>query len=117
MSKKWIYHETENPFIIESEEFESYEKDGWRDSPAHFIKLTDHGIDSDDHMAVQQFGEAVEGVVDSLNGALNVDKMDKLELEEYAREHFGTELDRRQKIKTLRKQVHALISGETQIQN
>lgn len=112
MSKRWIYHATKKPFIIEDEEFESYEKDGWRDSPAHFIKLPDVGVDPDDAMAVQQFGEAVEGVKNSLNGALNVGKMDKLQLEEYAREHYDTELDRRQKIKTLREQVGALISGK-----
>ncbi len=112
MSKRWIYHETEKPFIIENEEFESYEKDGWKDSPAHFIKLPDVGVDPDDPIAVQQFGEAVEGITNSLNGALNVDKMDKLELEDYAREHYGTELDRRQKVSTLRKQVSALISGD-----
>ena len=117
MSRRWIYHETKEAFTIEDEEFESYEKEGWKDSPAYFIKLPDVGVDPDDPMAVQQFGEAVEGVKNSLNGALNVDKMDKFKLEEYAREHFGTELDRRQKIKTLREQVKALISGESQIQN
>ena len=113
MSKRWIYHETEEPFIIEKEEYESYKEDGWRDSPAHFIKLPDVGVDPDDPVAVQQFGEAVEGVVESLNGALNFKKMSKLELEDYAKEHFGAELDKRQKITTLRKQVQSLIDGAT----
>ncbi|MCK5602176.1 hypothetical protein KAR91_09915 [Candidatus Pacearchaeota archaeon] len=114
MSKRWIYHKTDEPKIIENEEFESYEKEGWKDSPAHFIKLPDVGVDPDEPMAVQQFGEAVEGVVNSLNGALNIDEMDKHELEEYAREHFGAELDKRQKLKTLRKQVQTLIDGPTE---
>lgn len=114
MSKRWIYHKTKEPFIIEDEEFEAYEKKGWKDSPAHFIKLPDVGVDPDDPIQVQQFGEAVEGVKDSLNGALNIDEMDKLELEEYAREHYGCELDKRQKIKTLRKQVRKLIDGPTE---
>ncbi len=114
MGRRWIYHKTEEPKIIENEEFESYEKEGWKDSPAYFIKLPDVGVDPDDAMAVQQFGEAVEGVKDSLNGALNIDDMDKHELEEYAREHFGCELDKRQKLKTLVKQVQLLIDGPTE---
>ena len=113
MSQRWIYHKTEEPKIIEDEEFESYEKKGWKDSPAYFIKLPDVGVDPDDAMAVQNFGDAVEGVKDSLNGALNIEEMDKDKLEEYAREHFGTELDKRQKLKTLRKQVQSLIDGPT----
>ena len=113
MGRRWIYHATEEPKIIENEKFEAYEEKGWKDSPAYFIKLPDVGVDPDDHMAVQQFGEAVEGIKDSLNGALNINEMDKNDLEEYAREHFGTELDKRQKLKTLRKQVQALINGPT----
>jgi hypothetical protein len=113
MGRTWIYHETEEPMIVEREEFESYEKKGWKDSPAYFIKLPDVGVDPDDAMKVQEFGEAVEGVVNSINGALNIENMDKDELEDYAREHFGTELDKRQRLKTLRKQVQALIDGPT----
>lgn len=114
MGRRWIYHKTEEPFIIEDEEFESYEKKGWKDSPAYFIKLPDVGVDPDEPMKVQEFGEAVEGVVNSLNGALNINEMDKHELEAYAREHYGTELDKRQKLRTLRKQVKSLIDGPTE---
>jgi len=109
--RTWIYHETEEPKIIDSDDFEQYEKNGWADTPAKFIKLDDFGVDPDDHISVQQLGDAVEGVAKSLNGALNIWKMDKDELEEYAREHYGTELDKRQKLKTLRKQVQVLIDG------
>jgi C4-type Zn-finger protein len=114
MGRTWIYHETEEPIIIEREEVESYEEKGWKDSPAFFIKLPDFGVDPDDAMAVQALGETVEGVVNSLNGALNINEMDKHELEEYAREHFGAELDKRQKLKTLKKQVQSLIDGPTE---
>ncbi len=114
MGRRWIYHETEDPIIIDNKEFEDYKEDGWKDSPASFIKLTDVGIDPDDAMAVQIFGESVEGVKNSLNGALNINKMTKKELEEYASEHFSTELDRRQKISTLRAQVNVLVSGDTE---
>jgi hypothetical protein len=109
--RTWIYHETEEPKIIDSDDFEKYQKEGWEDTPAKFIKLDDFGVDPDDHIAVQQLGDAVEGVSKSLNGALNIYKMDKDELEDYAREHYGTELDKRQKLKTLRKQVQVLIDG------
>ncbi len=111
--KTWIYHATEQPKIIDSNEFEAYEKEGWADTPAKFVNIKEAGIDPDNQEQVQQFGEAIEGVKDSLNGALNVDNMDKDELEAYAREHYGVELDKRRSRKKLLKQVKELIHGET----
>lgn len=111
--RRWIYHETEEPKIINSDEFESYKKEGWADTPATFVNIKDAGIDPDNQEQVQQFGEAIEGVKDSLNGALNVDNMDKDELEVYAREHYGKELDKRKGIKRLLKEVKQMIHGAT----
>jgi hypothetical protein len=111
--RTWIYHETEEPKIINDSEFEEYEKEGWADSPAKFVNIKEAGIDVDDPDKVQQFGEAIEGVKNSLNGALNVDTMDKDELEAYAREHYGEELDKRKSLKKLLKKVKQMIYGST----
>lgn len=111
--KCWVYHKTEDPIIIYNKEYKQYEKKGWKDSPAHFIKLTDLGIDPDDTILVQTFGESVEGVVKSLNGSLNIDKMTKSKLSEYASEHHGCELDLKNKLSVLKDQVHALIAGDS----
>lgn len=107
--RRWIYHETEKAKIINSDEFKGYETDGWKDSPAEFCKTTDFGVDPKDKEKVQTLGEAIEGVADRINGELNVEVMDKDQLEMFAREHFNVELDRRKRIGTLRKQVKALI--------
>lgn len=117
--KMWIYHESEKPKIISSEQLEDFIALGWADSPAQFIKLENFGIDKDktdkldpDECAkAQQSLEAVDGVVRSLNGALNIDSMTKRELESYAFEHFSVELDRRKKLKDLQAQVRSIIEG------
>lgn len=118
--KMWIYHETEKPKVIDSSELKEYVDDGWADSPARFIKLDQFGIDKEKTDALdpeecakaQQCLDSVEGVVRSLNGALNLDNMNKRELEIYAQDHFGVELDRRKKLKDLRAQVRSIIEAE-----
>jgi hypothetical protein len=111
MYRRWIYHKTEAPKIISSDDFKDYEGKGWKDSPAEFCKTTDFGVDHKDPAKVQTLGEAIEGVADRLNGELNLDVMDKEQLEMFAREHFNVELDRRKNIKTLRNKVKKLIEG------
>lgn len=111
--KTWIYHATEEPKIINSDEFETYQKEGWADTPAAFVNIKEAGIDVDDPVKVQQFGDAISGVKDSLNGALNLDNMTKKELEAYAREHYSQELDRRKSKAKLIKQVKEMIHGAT----
>lgn len=106
--KQWAYHSTEKPRIINSDELEDMAALGWADSPAKFTKTTDFGVDPENEIMVQQLGEAIEGVKDAANGALNIDVMNKKQLEEYALTHFDADLDRRQGIKTLRKAVKEL---------
>ena len=109
--RRWIYHKTEEPMIINSDEFDSYEAKGWKDSPAEFCKTTDFGVDPKDSEHVQMLGDTIEAVADRINGELNVSVMDKEQLEMYAKEHFKIDLDRRKRIGTLRKQVKKLIEG------
>jgi len=109
--KTWVYHATKKPKIINSNEFDKYEKEGWADTPAKFAKIKDFGIDENDPSAVQVLGEALQGVGNRLNGELNIDVMKKKELEEYAREHFNVELDRRRTLKVLRAKVRELLGN------
>lgn len=106
--KRWVYHKTKQPKIINSDEFESFEAQGWADSPAKFIQLKDFNVDPNNASEVQQFGETIDGVKDAVNGALNIDSMNKNQLEKYAKKSFGVDIDRRKGIKTLRKQVKEL---------
>ena len=114
--KRWIYHETKQPKIINDSEYEDHKALGWADSPARFLKLESVGIDNEKVEAkdpgetakAQQALEAVEGVAQSLNNQLNIDKMNKNQLETYIKEHYGVDLDKRKKLKQLRKQAKEL---------
>ncbi len=89
----WVYHETLEPKIIQSNELDTYLKDDWAESPAKFCKIASFGIDPEDTARVQALGETIDGVVDSLNGQINLDKMNKKELIYYADKHLNLELD------------------------
>ena len=114
--KMWIYHETNKPKIIDSDNLGEHESLGWVDSPAQFLKLKDIGIDQEKTDAgdpsetakAQQALEAVEGVRQSLNNALNIDIMNKNQLETYIKEHYAVDLDKRKTLKVLRKQAKKL---------
>ena len=109
--KRWIYHKTKEPKVINSDEFETMKALGWSDTPADFILISDFGIDGDDPSQVQVLGEAIQGVKDAANGALNIGKMNKQELEDYAFKHFNIELDRRRSVKKLRAEVKELLGN------
>ena len=108
-SKTWIYHETEEPRIIYEHQTKQYYDKGWADSPAKFVKLSKVDIDPDNEIMVQQFGESMEGVKNAVNAALNLDDMTKRELVNYAKEHFDTDLDKRDYKSVLIKAVRGLI--------
>ena len=117
--KRWVYHKTKSPKIVNNSEFEQMQAEGWADSPAKFIKLESLGIsqekidsgDEEEAAKAQQALDAVEGVKESMNGALNLSKMSKQELEDYAKEHFGVDLDRRLKPNKMIKQIEALMES------
>jgi hypothetical protein len=117
--KQWIYHETKKPKVINSSKFESFEALGWADSPARFLKLEAVGIDKDkiesgdeeEAAKAQQALDAVEGVVQSLNNQLNIDSMNKNQLESYIKEHHGIDLDKRKTLKSLRIQAKEIAKG------
>ena len=46
--------------------------------------------------------------------ALTIEEMDKDQLEAYARENFGRELDKRKRLPALQAEVRALLDGSTQ---
>lgn len=111
--KQWVYHSSEKPKIINSSEYEDQKALGWRDSPAEFLKLEDIGIDKekiasfdvDETAKAQQTLEAVDGVARSINHQINIDIMNKNQLESYIKEHYSIDLDKRKTLKQLRKQA------------
>jgi hypothetical protein len=109
--RTWVYHATLAPKIITSDKFEDYKNVGWSDTPATFAKIVDFGVDETDPSAVQVLGEAISGVAERLNGELNIGKMDKQQLEDYALKHFNVDIDRRRGIRALRLQVTKLIEN------
>ena len=117
--KRWIYSETKEPRVINDSEFEKFEALGWADSPAKFLKLESIGIsqkkiddgDESEKDKAQQALDVVEGIKESLNGSLNLDSMNKQELEDYAKEHFGVDLDRRTKPDKMIKKIRALMES------
>lgn len=116
MLKCWIYHETEEAKIVNIDDAQAYYDDGWADSPARFLKLDAVGIDKDkvdsgdeeETAKAQQALDMVDGIKDSLNGALNIGTMNKNELEDYAKTHFNIDIDRRKSTKNLRRTVKAM---------
>ena len=117
--KRWIYHDTKSPRVIDDSEFEKFEALGWADTPAKFLKLETIGIsqkkiddgDESEKAKAQQALDVVEGIKESLNGSLNLDSMNKQELEDYAKEHFGVDLDRRTKPDKMIKKIRALMES------
>lgn len=87
--KAWVYHSTEEPKIIDSDDLQHHLDSGWAESPAKFVKTTDFGIDPGDVLGVQALGETIEGIKDQLNGQLNLEEMKPKELKEYASKHFS----------------------------
>ena len=117
--KRWIYHDTKSPRVIDDSEFERFEALGWAVTPAKFLKLETIGIsqkkiddgDESEKAKAQQALDAVEGIKESLNGSLNLDSMNKQELEDYAKEHFGVDLDRRFKPDKMVKKIRELMES------
>jgi len=91
--KIWIYHKTEKPQIIEAKKLSIFEKEGWKNSPLSFLKISDFGMSESDVAGVQYLGETIGGVTDSLNGALNIDMMPRKQLINYVKKHFDKKLD------------------------
>lgn len=110
MPKCWVYHESEEPKIVDEDEAENYYENGWEDSPAKFIKTTDFDVDPDNEIQVQQLGEAIEGVKDMANDALNIKDMGAKELSEFALKNFNKKLKGKTKPARL-KEVEKLING------
>lgn len=94
--RTWVYHAKKEPMIVNQDEADRYYAKGWADTPAKFFddkKLTKHGIDPKNEFQVQQAKKVIEGVADSLDGALNLELMTKKQLVRYADKHFGEELN------------------------
>ena len=109
--KQWVYHKTKRPKVIESSSFEAHKALGWSDTPADFITISDFGVDGKDPSAVQVLGEAIQGVRDAANGALNINTMKKKDLEDYALKHFNIKPDTFKSVKSLRAEIKELLEA------
>ena len=123
MIQTWIYHETKEPKIIDSVDLKKYQEKGWADSPAVFLNYEDIGLDAKkievkDEEEIIKAGkcfETVEGLVDLANGIIpkNLKKMDKNQLEAFAKRHFEVDLDRRKSKGKLIKEIEALANDNS----
>ena len=123
MPKTWIYHETEEPKIIDAKDLKDYQDKGWADSPAPFINYEDIGLDSkkieekdeNEILKATKCFEAVEGLIELGNGIIpeNLKKMSKNELEAFAKKHFDVDLDRRKSKGKLIKEIEVLANGDS----
>jgi len=106
----WVYHQTKAPKIVSKEVAEQLYAEGWADTPAEFVNWKDHGVELDDPFKVQQVVDAVDGVADCLNGELNLELMNKDQLEDYAKKHLGIDIDRRKGLKRLVEEVRTALN-------
>lgn len=113
--KRWIYHATKDPKVIDDSDFERMQAEGWADSPAEFMDLSLVGLDlakiaagdQEEIAKAQQAKDAVEGVKDALNGQLNLKSMSKEEVKDYANKHLGLDFDNKKTKNTMVKEIKA----------
>ena len=80
MLKPWIYHESNQPIVIDLSVYDKYKNEGWRDSPASFLKHSDVGIDTEklkegdaqEGLKAEQTRDEVERITEYLTNKPNV---------------------------------------------
>lgn len=98
----WMYHQTQDSKIFDSEEVEDLKKEGWREHWKEFENNSSHD------KAQKKIGEAEEANSEILS---ILKKMTRDELCEYARESFNVKLDKRKSQKKLMSEVKDLVDG------
>ena len=109
----WLYQKDKEPITVDSKDMQSFVDEGWTESPAFFLKPEDLGLDFNDAVAVQASKDMMEGVVECLNGALNLDMMKRDQLKEFALKHFGEKLKKKKKAQMILK-IRELLHGTLQ---
>jgi hypothetical protein len=107
----WVYHPTEGRRVVTVGEARKLCAEGWFDNPGKFTKVSALGLKDPTDAELQDVADAIQGIVDHLNGALNLHRMTKMQLSEYAAYHFGIELDRRKALAALRAEVKTMTEG------
>ena len=67
--KCWVYHKSEAPKIVDEAEAKRLYKEGWSDTPATFLDLSNQ-IDMTDDFQVQVTGEVMDEMKDRANDLL-----------------------------------------------
>lgn len=110
MSYMWLYKESlETGVMVRLDEVDAYIKEGWLDTPDKWGKK---GVQPVDGWEVDEVVKVVEEVDTTLaDDDCSLEDMSKDELELYAREVFGVELDKRKSKANLIKQIEELENG------
>ena len=110
MSLCWVYHETEEPKIVDEKEAKELYKKGWADSPAQWLDLSKQ-VDMTNRTEVQMVGEVIQETVDRANDAIAVKKAKRKGLEKLANTYGIGVID--QSTSQLRKEVAEAIDGNS----
>ncbi len=111
-ARVFVYHQDHDPKMVYSEESQEWYDKGWVDSPAKFKDiLKNFDIDAKDQVAVHAIGEAIQGVVESANDSLNLDRMKAGELSKYLNKNYGMQTTHRQGKKYLLELAKGKLEG------
>lgn len=111
----YIFNKDEDPKVISCIDLEGYLDQGYEPTPLKFLKLKDHGIDSKNQIQIQELGSAINGVTQSINGALNLHLMTRKELYKYCKEHFGVKLKRTDLKPVILAQAQSLVLANIEV--
>ena len=104
MYPKYLYHPVEAPVVVYSEDEHLSLGEDWKESPAEcdgFLEREDvaetidmllQGRDVSPEMEDQIAGNFYSSITDYCNGLIQLEKMKKAELVEFAEKHLGLEL-------------------------
>ncbi len=88
----YVFKPDQEHLIINISNLEEFIEKGWETSPHEFVDLKSAGIDPENELLVHEVGSSIQGVTDSINGALNLALMSKGELVQFANKHYGKRL-------------------------
>ena len=90
--RAYVYHATEPPKMVYSEDVQEWYDKGWKSSPAYFFDMKEHGLDNENEALAQATGDSIEGVKNAVNDALNLRLMTKREIVSYAKKNLKLNL-------------------------
>lgn len=114
----WLYKKIGEDIearLIYQDEKSQHLNDGWRDTPAawyNFKPLIEEETGEVPRELLDAALESIDGIVDSMNGAENLEIMEGKELDDYAERHFGLKFHPRLGDKKKRLKIKAELEGQ-----